>query len=145
MEWRTAASTPAQHDLDTLLAESITVVSEMIADRGSFAPFMLVVGSAGDKAIRHLQSPSVDEPVIRDMLTLTDDRTALRARATVFDVMAEQPISGNAIKVLAEHREGIAISVLVPYFVQAQSVRINMNAANAAATTPHLWLDGGTA
>lgn len=141
MDWRTEASQQAQDDLDALLQDSIAMAAELLSDIGSFAPFMLTVDHHSGKSLRRLQATEgqADQAQISANLTLADDAAQLRARATVCDVTAHGPISGDAIQVAVEHREGIAIDLLVPYLIDTDTVRIDMNSANAAVGVRLLW------
>ncbi|MCX4095809.1 hypothetical protein [Nocardia sp. alder85J] len=141
MEWRATTSQQAQDDLDALLHASIEVVAELLGESGSFAPFMLTLAQDGSRSLRPLagRADSADPARITRALTLSGDTIRLRARATVCDVTAHEPITGDAIQIRAEHREGIAIDLLIPYRIDDDSVDIAMNAANAAIGTCRLW------
>ncbi|RMI28720.1 hypothetical protein [Nocardia stercoris] len=139
MDWRSTASRRAQDDLDNLLRDSLTLAGESLGATRSFAPFMLVIGVDGSKQLRRFEAEGADENTIRDTLTMDRDPRELRARATVYDVTARQPFPGDAIKVAAEHVEGVAIDLLVPYVVDQESVRIDMNSAYAAVAPARLW------
>ncbi|MFF0532796.1 hypothetical protein ACFYT3_31035 [Nocardia amikacinitolerans] len=140
MDWRSTASRQAQNDLDTLLRDSVNAVARTFETADSFDPFMLVIDLDGHTAIR--KTPPGATRTEQQFLTavqLPTDRERLRARVAVFDVTATAPITGDAIKALLEHREGIAIDVLVPYTITPDSLDIRLTAANAAVATPRLW------
>ncbi|MET9210503.1 MULTISPECIES: hypothetical protein [unclassified Nocardia] len=139
MNWRSAASQRDQDDLDNLLHDSIGVAGEMLGGAAGFAPFMLVIGTDGERAMRRLGGAFSGEDSILDSLTFDDDRRDLRARATVYAVTVRQPFVGDAIKVAAEHAGGIAIDILVPYAMDDESVNIDMNGANATRGVRRLW------
>ncbi|MCP2276190.1 hypothetical protein [Nocardia amikacinitolerans] len=142
MGWRSTASQQAQNDLDTLLRDSVTAVARTFETADSFDPFMLVVDIDGNTAIRKLPPGNPATRTEQQFITavqLANDRERLRARVAVFDVTATAPITGDAIKALLEHREGIAIDVLVPYAITSDSLDIRLAAANAAVGTPRLW------
>ncbi|MBJ8338750.1 hypothetical protein JGU71_07615 [Antrihabitans sp. YC3-6] len=80
-----------------------------------------------------------DELAIQRSLELPEDEQNLLARATVFDVTVQAPFTGDAIKVLLEHRDRIALDVLVPYAAADDSVDIDMDRANAASGEVRLW------
>jgi hypothetical protein len=140
MQWRNTTSPGAQNDLDMLVHDGLGTASEALRVRDCFAPFMLTVGIDGDKSMRRLDdSGRMDEHAIRSALTIDGDVGQLRARATVYAVTVREPFVGDAIKVAAEHREGISIDLLVPYTVTDDAIEIDMNAANAAMGSRHLW------
>ena len=145
MDWRATTSRRAQDDLDTLFVDSLQAAATSLAENDTFAPFMLVIGEAGDKGMRVPRDPPTgrsEDELVR-LLQVTNDQLALRARATVLDVVASAPFSGDAIKVKLEHREGIAIDMLVPYMADHGSVTIDAESADAASGRRLLW--GGAA
>lgn len=123
-----------------LVHDALGVAAEALRVRDAFAPFMLTIDIDGSKSMRQLDKPGrTDEDAIRSALTIASDIGQLRARATIYAVAAREPFAGDAIKVAAEHREGMSIDLLVPYTVTGDAVQIDMNSANAAPGSRHLW------
>lgn len=141
MNWRDSASPLAQNDLDSLFADSINAAGETLRDAAAFDPFMLVIGIDGQRGRRQLAARgSFDEASIDDALKQKSDGAQLRARATIFDVTVREPIQGDAIKVKLEHREGVAIDIVVPYSIADDAVAVDVQSLNAATASPRLWV-----
>jgi len=141
LDWRTTAPQEVQNDFDTLLRDAVDAVAKALTTTDSFSPLMLVIDQSGRKGLRMSQPrhSSADEQTIIDGLQLAGDRIALRARTSVFDVTVTAPFSGTAIKAVLEHRTGWAVDVLVPYLVNPNEVRIDLDAASGAVATRRLW------
>ncbi|GAA5064085.1 hypothetical protein [Nocardia callitridis] len=140
MDWRATASQQVQDDLDGLLRDSVNAVARMLGTANSFNPFMLVIENSGGKSMRLAPNGfgGGQESIIA-ALAAADDSALLRARVSVFDVTAAAPVGGDAIKVVLEHRDGVALDVLVPYSVTAESIDIDLNSANGARGAARLW------
>ena len=141
MDWRDTTSREAQNDLDLLLEDSVSAAADMLGRNGGFVPFMLVIGVAGDRAMRRSSWPggSLTESEVRGRLELPGDADELRARAMVFDIDAVAPTPGDAIKVALEHRQGVSIDMVVPYRLGDATLDVDMDRADAAAAERRLW------
>ncbi|OBB10292.1 hypothetical protein A5761_28285 [Mycolicibacterium setense] len=140
MDWRASLSQAAQADLDRLFADSIQVAAIGLENQ-NLAPFMLVIATNGDRAMRNLGAPSGRRDVDAIITALQDanDAENLRARATVMDVTVREPFSGDAINVRLEHREGQAIDILVPYQTTGDGITIDGQAMTASVDVARLW------
>jgi hypothetical protein len=107
----------------------------------NLAPFMLVIATNDDRAMRNLGAPSGQHSVDAVIAALQNETDAenLRARATVMDVTVREPFAGDAINVRLEHREGQAIDILVPYRTTHASITIDGQAMTAAVDVARLW------
>ncbi|WP_232783695.1 hypothetical protein [Mycobacteroides franklinii] len=117
------------------------MVANELAQADGFQPFMLAITRQGAGVMRKSGpgAASPDEPAVVESLELAQDAEELRARVTVMDVEAHEPFNGDAIKLLLEHSEGLAINILVPYSIAEQGATIDIEAANAVGTEPRLW------
>ncbi|ODR18024.1 hypothetical protein [Mycolicibacterium porcinum] len=140
MDWRASLSQAAQADLDRLFADSIQVAAIGLENQ-NLAPFMLVIATDGDRAMRNLGAPSPQRSVDAVITALQDERDveSLRARATVMDVTVREPFAGDAINIRLEHREGQAIDILVPYGTTGDGITIDGQAMTAAVDVARLW------
>ncbi|KLI09331.1 MULTISPECIES: hypothetical protein [Mycobacteriaceae] len=140
MDWRASLSQAAQADLDRLFADSIQVAGIGL-EHQNLAPFMLVVATNGDRAMRNLGAPSGQRSVDAIITALQDetDAESLRARATVMDVTVREPFAGDAINIRLEHREGQAIDILVPYRTTDDGITIDGQAMTASVDVARLW------
>ncbi len=115
--WREAASQQAQDDLDGLMNESFPFAQRMLAAHGEFHPYAVGVARSGDLRMFAADPGGEDQTVRTDVLRLLVDglrseRDALRAVAVTSDVHVSD---SEAIRVELEHRDGIAIAVLLRY------------------------------
>jgi len=118
--WRDTASEEAQDDLDRLADVTIAAARNFLDRNGQFIPFPMAVKADGELALIGLSQPDTQEfpvaqEVIDGIVTLfRDRRDSIRALAIASDVSILSE-AVDAIEVRLEHRDGIAITVLVPY------------------------------
>jgi hypothetical protein len=119
-QWRDSASEAAQDDLDRLADATIAAARGFLDKNGEFIPFPMAIKSDGELALIGLQQPVVPEipesqHVIDGIVDLfRQRRDSIRALAIAADVR----IAGEdleAIEVRLEHRDGVVLTVLVPY------------------------------
>lgn len=119
-EWRETATEATQDDLDRLADVTIAAARNFLDRNGQFIPFPMAVKADGELALIGLVQPDTPEyPVVEEVVDgivdlFRDRRDSIRALAIASDVTipSEQV---DAIEVRLEHRDGIAITVLVPY------------------------------
>jgi hypothetical protein len=115
--WRDHASQQAQHDLDGLMEQAFPFAKQMLARHGEFFPYAVGVSHLGEVRMFAADPGTGEQPLATDVLQdlcegLRSERNALRAVALTSDVRVAD---SDAIHVALEHREGIAISVLLRY------------------------------
>ncbi len=115
--WRDEASEQAQDDLDALLDASLRLAQQQLVKAGEFYPFAMRVATSGKQGLVAVDLGD-DHPRSADLVAalveaLAHDATANRARAVVSDVRLSS--GSDAIHVELEHRDGIAIAVVLPY------------------------------
>ena len=118
--WRDATSAEAQHELDSLLTAVLPFARQQLDAHGEFFPYGMVVGL--DREGRLVSAWDGDDaPAPSELLQLLyigvqQQAGDLRAAAFVANVAMDGAVDGaDAIRVELEHREGTAISVLLPY------------------------------
>jgi hypothetical protein len=121
MSWRDTASQECQDDLDRLLQEALPLARQLLAKRGEFYPYAVKLSNSGETGMVAAYEGS-EHPASTDLLTMLYDGlrgqgAGLRATAIVSDVRIRNPDS-DAIRVEVEHREGVAMVVVLPYRVQ---------------------------
>lgn len=118
MSWRDAASPAARDDLDSLFAQAPGFAVHMLGQAGEFLPYAAHLSTEGEVGLMAADNELLgDNPTslavietLEDVLGVNNAR--LRASAIVYDVTTA---SGDALAVKLEHREGIAIRIVVPY------------------------------
>ncbi|KQW53624.1 hypothetical protein ASC77_04980 [Nocardioides sp. Root1257] len=115
--WRDTASASAQEDLDGLLNLVLPLAQELLGKNGRFYPFGASVSTGGEASLTAADAGLGDHPQPDRVLAGVYDgaRAAAaetRAAAFVSDVLVG---GSDAVQVELEHRDGIALVVLVPY------------------------------
>lgn len=119
-DWRDDASEEVQDDFDRLADVTIAAARNFLDQGGDFIPFPMVVKSDGELALIGLEqpaTPTVPDPVevLDGIITLfRERRDSIRALAIGSDVQVPAEAT-DAIEVRLEHRDGTAITLLVPY------------------------------
>ena len=118
--WRDTASASAQDDLDRLLNLVLPLAQELLGKNGQFYPFGAAVSTGGEASLTASGAALGEHPQPDQLLAAVYDgaRTTAgenRAAAFVSDVLIE---GSDAVQVELEHRDGIALVVLVPYVPQ---------------------------
>ena len=122
--WRDDASDEVQDDFDRLAEATIGAARNFLDQNGDFIPFPMVVKADGELALIGLEQPvtptiPVASEVLDGIVTLfRDRRDSIRALAIGLDVQVPAEAT-DAIEVRLEHRDGIAITLLVPYQIDS--------------------------
>jgi hypothetical protein len=121
MSWRDSVSQSCQDDLDRLLREALPFAQQCLAKYGEFFPYGVSLANSGATGMVAANEGS-EHPASTDLLTMLYDglrgqSAELRGAAVVSDVRIKDP-DGDAIKIEIEHREGVAMAVLLPYRAQ---------------------------
>lgn len=115
--WRATASRQAQDDLDGLMGRAFPFAQQMLAAHGEFFPYAVGLGQTGEVRMFAADPGGGEHPPSTDVLRglvdgLRSERNVLRAVALTSDVRVAD---SDAIRVELEHRDGIAISLLLRY------------------------------
>ncbi len=138
--WREIASQQAQEDLDGLMDQSFPFAQRMLATHGEFFPYAVGLSRSGEVRMFAADPGESEHPPSTEVLQglvdgLRSERNALRAVAVTSDVRVAD---SDAIRVELEHRDGIAISVLLRYR-DANGDGIEYGALTAGPGEPHVW------
>ncbi|PKQ31951.1 MAG: hypothetical protein CVT62_06090 [Actinobacteria bacterium HGW-Actinobacteria-2] len=119
--WREEISEAAQDDLDGLVEPVWDFAEHQLLARGEFFPFAFVVGTDGEQsmAAAEVGDDKPESTEVIDVLNagLTEKRDDLRATAVVADVHLPD-LDTDAIRIVLEHREGVALEIMIPYRLQ---------------------------
>ena len=118
--WRDDASEEVQDDFDRLAEVTLAAARSFLDLEGSCIPFPMAIKTDGVLAPIGLEQPK--SPTAPDILEVLDGlielfrerRGSIRALAIGADVLIPGEMM-DAIEVRLEHRDGIAIKILVPY------------------------------
>jgi hypothetical protein len=122
--WREGASEEVQDDFDRLAEVTIAAARNFLDEAGDFIPFPMVIKADGELALIGLEQPVT--PTVPDVIEVTkgivelfrDRRDSIRALAVGSDVQVPSEAT-DAIEVRLEHRDGLAITLLVPYQIDS--------------------------
>jgi hypothetical protein len=140
--WRDSLSEEAQADVDRTLNEALPFAQQMLERHGEFFPYAVKLTVGGD--FEMVGATTEDEhPASADVLSklyegLTWERQTLRAAAIVADVRTGSSPS-DAIRVEIEHREGIALAVLLTYTKKRLGRGVTFGTTDAAPGKRHIW------
>lgn len=113
--WRDTASQQVQDDLDRLFSLTLDHASPLLKDRNRLVPFAAAITDDGDADVL---SGLVDERgparAVLDRLYAAARGQAERYRAVAFAAVITLD-DARAVRIEAEHREGIALALRVPY------------------------------
>jgi hypothetical protein len=124
MSWRDEASDEALADMDGLLNLAIPFAQDMLAKHGAFYPYGAVVTHNGEERLIPVQVGS-DQPqpveVIEQLYhSMKAHSPSIRAAAVVADVSL--PNEGNGVRIDLEHRDGVALALVLPYVLHNGAV-----------------------
>jgi hypothetical protein len=120
INWRDSASDEVQDDFDRLAEVTVAAARSFLDHNGDFIPFPMAIKSDGELALIGLEQPVT--PTVPDVLEVLkgietlfrERRGSIRALAIGSDVQVPEEAT-DAIEVRLEHRDGIAVTLLVPY------------------------------
>jgi hypothetical protein len=142
--WRDTASASAQEDLDNLLNVVLPLAQELLGKNGQFYPFGASISADGEASLTAADPALGDHPQPDQVLAgLYDgaraDAAGNRAAAFVVDVLAN---GSDAVRVELEHRDGIALVVLVPYQPSTLNRVPKFEQMSVSPGEPQVWIAG---
>jgi hypothetical protein len=143
MSWRDHISQSGQDDLDGLLDAVLPFAEKMLGKRGGFLPYAAKVSLDGRIELVAAYD-GTERPQSADLLDLLYSGTrakaeAARAAAFVSDVRLDGPAPNDGIRVELEHREGVALTVVLPYRLTGNGVEYSDLAASPGQR--RIWSD----
>ena len=142
--WRDDASPEVQDDFDRLAETTIGAARNFLDRNGEFIPFPMVVKSDGELVLIGLDQPAsptapASNEVISGIVTLfRERRDSIRALAIGADVTVPAEAT-DAIEVRLEHRDGLAITLLVPYQIDSLDDSYVYDEARVQAGNRVIW------
>jgi hypothetical protein len=139
--WRASAPQSVQDDLDELLNVVLPFAEDQLGKHGEFFPFGAALSSTGETVLLGADPRLGDRPLSEDVLRALyegarADSVDLRAAAFVADVLAG---GSDAIRVEVEHRDGPALTVVLPYQRSRLRRRISFGQMSTSGSTPKVW------
>ncbi len=142
--WRDSLSPQAQQGVDVLLNESLPFGQRMLEEHGEFFPYAVAMSASGEVEIFGAQiGPDENPPSgkVLDVLYegLRSRRDSIRAAAVVSDVVVREPGETEASRIEIEHREGVALTVLLPYEKASHPRRVRYGDLQAMPASRRVW------
>ncbi|HNP55843.1 MAG TPA: hypothetical protein PK331_08450 [Gordonia sp. (in: high G+C Gram-positive bacteria)] len=140
--WRDLVPATATDDVDSLFDDVLAVAHGKLSSLGLFTPFLVAIEEDGNRVTRMAETSGDDRQVRESLLVrddpARDDRSALRAFAIAVDGAAHH--GRDAFQVHLEHRDGVAVTLLVPYeFGSADEPQFVVAHLVATSTEAVLW------
>jgi hypothetical protein len=136
--WRDSASDQCQADLDGLLNHILEFAQGQVGKRGVFAPFGASITLDGQvqllAAAEHMPSAEMTTSLVRGV---SSQRASLRAVA--FGSAVRLPDGADAIRCDLEHRDGVAIAVLLAYHKKRLGRGVEYGQLKAAPAVARVW------
>ena len=138
--WRDTVSVEAQDDLDGLTALVLETAERHLASHGEFAPFAAGISQSGEASLSHA-APDGDESSAADLLEALyegarEEAATERAVAFAADVALE---GSDAVQIELEHREGVALCLIVPYGRRRLRRGVTFSGMTVNAGDPRVW------
>jgi hypothetical protein len=115
--WRERVSVEAQADIDDSVSVALDFAKQTLQKYGELYPFAVAVSVDGRRELVGAEPGTGETPPSQDVLDLLHQageqyRGERRAFTVVADVVAR---GSDALRFEVEHREGIALVLLLPY------------------------------
>jgi hypothetical protein len=139
--WRPTTSQNAQDDVDGLFGAVLPFAEQTLGRFGELYPFGASLTTDGQVTIlggapglgEHPDSLAVLEVLYRGA---ADRAAGSRAFAFVADVRAN---GGDAVRVEVEHREGVALVLLIPYTRSRLRKTVTLGQMSVSAASRRIW------
>ena len=128
--------------MDQLLNAAIPFAQEELAKHGQFYPYGAAITTDGDVKLLGAHS-GTEKPRSQSLIDsliegAAQELSRLRAVALVADVRVSSG-GGDAVRVEIEHREGLALTVLLPYVKKAFGRGVQYKQLSAAEGARRFW------
>lgn len=139
--WRDSLSEEAQNDLDSLLNAALTLAEQTLGKYGEFFPYGAGVGTDGQIALLAADPDLGERPASDEVLaTLYENAQEQAANWRALAIVASVTTpDGDAARVELEHREGVALLVLMPYRIDPETREVTTGELSAGAAEPRVW------
>jgi hypothetical protein len=141
--WRANVSRAVQDDLDELFGTALGLAEHLLSKNGEFFPFAVTLPASGGRAdLAQVLDDSLGEhPNSVDVLESLYSAIGMRrvefiGAAFVADVRLT---SGSAVRIQAEHAQGPALEIVVPYRRNRLRRAVIFDEMSTAAGDRHLW------
>ena len=135
--WRDGLPEDAQVELDKVLTAAVSFAQRMLEGHGAFYPYAVGLNQAGETEMATV--PAGSEDALQVLLAgLIMQRASLNAGAVVAAVHLES-IESDAVRVDIEHREGAALTLVIPYTRKKLRRKIDWGDMQSMVVDPRIW------
>ncbi|HVF13574.1 MAG TPA: hypothetical protein VM942_03185 [Acidimicrobiales bacterium] len=135
--WRDGVSDEIQAELDKAWLAAVTFAEQMLEREGAFHPY--AVKLTDSEALEMVTVPAGAEDALQTLLDgLAAQRGALRVGAVVAAMHLES-IQSDAVRVDIEHREGVALTLVLPYTRKKFRKKVEWGDTQSMLVEPRIW------
>jgi len=135
--WGEGLSEVAKTEMDQVLTAAVTFAKTMLEEQGAFYPYAVKLTDSGDTEMATVPAGS-DDALATLLNGLAGQRFELRAGAVVAAVHLES-IQSDAVRVDLEHRDGAALTLILPYTRKKLRKKIEWGATQSMVVQPRIW------
>jgi hypothetical protein len=135
--WRDGVSDEVQAELDKAWLAAVTFAETMLERQGAFYPYAVKLTEAGDTEM--VTVPAGAEDALQTLVDgLASHRATLRVGAVVAAMHLES-IDSDAVRVDIEHREGVALTLVLPYTRKKLRKKVEWGDTQSMLVEPRIW------
>lgn len=135
--WGDGLSEVAKTEMDKVLTAAVTFAKSMLEEQGAFYPYAVKLTEGGDTEMVTVPSGS-DDAMATLLGGLAGQRFELRVGAVVAAVHLES-IASDAVRVDIEHRDGAALTLVLPYTRKKLRKKIDWGEMQSMVVEPRIW------
>ena len=121
-----------------MLAAAVTFAQTMLEGQGAFYPYAVALNDAGETEMATVPA-GADDALQTLVAGLASQRAGMRAGAVVAAVHLES-IQSDAVRVDIEHREGAALTLVLPYSrKKLRKKKIDWGDMQSMVVNPRIW------
>jgi hypothetical protein len=142
VSWRDGASAQTQADVDGLMRAALTLAAQRLTADGGFYPVAATLSRDGDLVFLTGPESLGDSPTTEEVLeSLFAEAPAYAARQRAFAVVADGSVPGGrpGVRLEIEHKDGVALVLLVPYTRAAAGEPIAYGEMEGAVRPMQIW------
>jgi hypothetical protein len=140
--WRDGASAETQADVDGLLRAALTLAGQRLTADGGFYPVAATLSRAGDLVFVSGPESLGDSPTTEEVLeALYAEAPAYAASQRAFAFVADVTDADGrpGVRLEIEHKDGVALVLLVPYTRAAAGEPITYGEMEGAVRRMQIW------
>ena len=139
MSWRDGASAETQADVDGLMRAALTLAAQRLTADGGFYPVAATLSRAGELVFLTGPESLGDSPTTEEVLeSLYAEAPAYAASQRAFAFVADAD-GRPGVRLEIEHKDGVALVLLVPYTREAAGEPITYGEMHGAVRPMQIW------